>query len=209
LCELTLGLDLLVEVVDDGDVHGSGARVNPVQAELVAVSLVDGLDRVSDVVQKTGEGLEAPSLAALGLPTLAVVLEGAERDEGVVGRASTQNLCTRVADVGVAHGLLGGAVVVVELTTKEVQPVLEQKDSVVHEIRRTGLNQEDLLVRKVVGETAGNNTSCSPAAHNDKVKVRRVKFCSRHCNGRLVGGKDEEKKMCRERKSEKSAAVSG
>jgi hypothetical protein len=38
---------------------------------------------------------------------------------------------TRVPDVRVAIGLLGGGVVVVELTTEEVQPVLEEENAVV------------------------------------------------------------------------------
>lgn len=169
--------------MDDGNVHSSGARVNPVKAELVAVSFVNGLDRVSDVVQKTRESLEAPSLAALGFPALAVVLEGTERDEGVVRGATTKHFCTRVADVRVAHGLLGSAVVVIEFTTKQVQPVLEKQNSVVHEVRGTSLDQEDLLVRKVVRETTGDNTSCSTATNNDKVKVVfrvRRKVCGSH-----------------------------
>jgi hypothetical protein len=82
--EGTGGLDLLVEVMDDGNVHGLGARVDPVEAELVAVPLVDGLDRVAEVVKNTHERLEAPALAALRLPPLEIVLERAEGDEGVV-----------------------------------------------------------------------------------------------------------------------------
>lgn len=86
--EGAVGADLAVEVVDDGDVEGLGARVDPVEAELVAVVLVDGLDRVAQVVEHAGEGLEAPALAALGLPPLAVVLEGSEGNERVVRRAA-------------------------------------------------------------------------------------------------------------------------
>ena len=70
--------------MDDRDIHGRGARVDPVQAELVAVFLVHRLDGVAEVVQNTHEGFEAPALAALGLPSLTIVLKWPERNEGVV-----------------------------------------------------------------------------------------------------------------------------
>lgn len=167
--EAALGLDLVVEVMDDGDIHGRGARIDPVEAELVPVVFVHGLDRVAQVVQHAGEGLEGPAFAALGFPSLAVVLEGAERDEGVVRGAPTEHLCARVADVRVAHGLLRRAVVVVELAAQQVEPVLEQEHAVVHEVAGAGLDQEDFLVGQVFRESRGNDTASCATAHDDKV----------------------------------------
>lgn len=101
LSQFTLGADLLVEVFDDGDIHGGGASLNPVLAQLVAVTVVDGLNGVAQVVQDAGEGIEGPASAAGLLPSLAVVFEGTERDQGVVAGATAQNLCARVTDVAV------------------------------------------------------------------------------------------------------------
>jgi hypothetical protein len=49
---------------------------------------VHGLDGVAQAIDDAGEGLEVPTLAALGDPVLAVILEGAEGDESVVARAA-------------------------------------------------------------------------------------------------------------------------
>jgi hypothetical protein len=48
------------------------------------VLLVHGLNGVAQVVKYAHEGLEAPALAALSFPPLAVILKRPERDEGVV-----------------------------------------------------------------------------------------------------------------------------
>jgi hypothetical protein len=77
-------LDLVVEVLNDRDVHSLGAGVDPVKAELVTMPLVNGLNGVAEVVEDTHEGLEGPSSAALRLPSLAVILKWSERDESVV-----------------------------------------------------------------------------------------------------------------------------
>ena len=50
-----------VEVVDYGYRQGGGARFDPVFAELVAVTGVDWLDGVADVIEETVEGLEGPA----------------------------------------------------------------------------------------------------------------------------------------------------
>ena len=59
--------------MDDGDVERGGARVDPVQAKLVSVTLMYGLDGVPQVVEQSGECLEIPAFAALCLPSLAIV----------------------------------------------------------------------------------------------------------------------------------------
>ena len=56
--------DFAVEVVDYGYRQGGGARFDPVFAELVAVTGVDWLNGVADVVEEAIEGLEGPAGAA-------------------------------------------------------------------------------------------------------------------------------------------------
>lgn len=171
--------------MNDGDVESSAARLDPVNAELVPVALVDGVDVVAEVVQQAGHGLEVPASAALLLPHLHVVLEWTERDECVVAGASTEHLCSRMSNVRVTHGLLSGAVVVVELASEQVQPILEEKDAVIHEIRRTSFNQEDLLVGEVLGEPAGNDTASSATTDYDKVIVA-LRVLREVCGSHLV-----------------------
>ena len=69
----------------------------------------------------------------------------------------------------VAVGLFGGAIVVVKLASKEVEPVLEQQYTVVHEVAWAGLDQEDLLVGQVLGESRGNDTASCASSDDDKV----------------------------------------
>jgi hypothetical protein len=64
---------------------------------------VHGLDGVAQTIDDAGEGLEVPTLAALGDPVLAVILEGAEGDESVVARAAPQDLGARVTNMTVAY----------------------------------------------------------------------------------------------------------
>jgi hypothetical protein len=85
--------------------------------------------------------------------------------------ASTENFGTRVAYVGVAHGLLNSAIVIVELAAKQSQPLAEIQNIVEVEIRGPGLNQEHLALRKVAGE-AGSDDTASSAAPDDDVIVR-------------------------------------
>lgn len=120
LLEGALVSNLLVEVFNHRNVQSLGAAVHPVDTELVPVPLVHGLYSVLEVVQATCEGLEVPARAALCLPSLRIVFKGTERNEGVVARAATEDFGARVADVGVAHWLLGCAVVIVEVTADEV-----------------------------------------------------------------------------------------
>lgn len=96
--------NILVEVLDDGNVHGAGTSLNPVPAELVAVAGVHRLESVAQVVNDAGEGLKVPTLAALGHPVTTIILERTERDEGVVTRATTQDLRAGVADMAVTCG---------------------------------------------------------------------------------------------------------
>jgi len=88
-----------------------------------------------------------------------------------VAGASTEDFCARMTDVRVAHGLFGGGVIIVELASEQVEPVLQQQDTIVHEIRRASFDEENLLVREVFGESASNDTASGTAADNEKVIV--------------------------------------
>jgi hypothetical protein len=101
LRELTGVADVVVEVLNDRNVHGARTGLDPVLAELVTVTGVDRLHGVAQVVNDASEGLEVPALAALGHPLAAIILKGTERDQSVVARATTQDLGAGVADMAV------------------------------------------------------------------------------------------------------------
>jgi hypothetical protein len=67
------------------------------------VTGVHGLESVTQAIDHAGEGLKVPALAALGDPVLAVILEGAERDQSVVTGAAAQDFGAGVADEAVAY----------------------------------------------------------------------------------------------------------
>ena len=92
--EAAFGSDLVVKVLDDGDIKSFGAGFDPVFAELVPVSGVHGLDRVPKLVEKTGELLERPTFAASLLPTLAIILKWPKRNQRVVRGAASEHFCT-------------------------------------------------------------------------------------------------------------------
>jgi hypothetical protein len=60
--------DLLVEVPDNGDIKRGGRGLDPIQADLVAVPWVDGLDLIAEVVYQAHHSLEAPAFATHALP---------------------------------------------------------------------------------------------------------------------------------------------
>lgn len=64
LFQFAVGTDLLVKVLDDGNVHCRRARLNPVLAELVSVTGVDRLNGVAEGVEHAGEGVKGPAAAA-------------------------------------------------------------------------------------------------------------------------------------------------
>ena len=99
---MAIRTDILVEVGNDGDVQSGRARFDPVLAELVAVTGVNGLDSVTQVVEQARESLKAPALAAHLLPSSTVILKGAERNKSVVAGAATQDLGARVTNITVA-----------------------------------------------------------------------------------------------------------
>lgn len=84
LCELALFANLGVEVVNDGNVKGRGTGLNPILAQLVAVTGVDRLERVAKVVNVTSDILKGPAFAALSNPAVHVVTERTEGNESVV-----------------------------------------------------------------------------------------------------------------------------
>lgn len=63
--EGTVLTDLFVKVVADRDVHLCGAGLDPVEAELIPVTLVHWLGSGAQIVEHSVEGLEVPALATL------------------------------------------------------------------------------------------------------------------------------------------------
>ncbi|KAI6759624.1 hypothetical protein HG530_010304 [Fusarium avenaceum] len=78
LGQLALLGDFVVEVVDDGNAHGLRASLDPVLGQLVAMTAVDGVQLVAQVVDVAHNSLEIPTLAALSDPTIHIVAEGTE-----------------------------------------------------------------------------------------------------------------------------------
>lgn len=169
LGQLTLLRDLVVEVVDDRNAHGLGTSLDPILGQLVSVTRVDGVQLVAQVVDAAHDGFEVPTLATLGDPSVHIVTERSEGDEGVVRRATTEDLGSRVSDVTVAIGLLGCGIVVVEVTAEKRQPLSKVKNIVEAEVRRATLDHEDLALREVGRETRGQNTTSGTAADDDVV----------------------------------------
>jgi hypothetical protein len=67
---------------------------------------VHRLEGVAQVVNDAGEGLKVPALAALGHPVTAIILEGTEGDQSVVGGATTEDLRAGVTDMAVTCGVV-------------------------------------------------------------------------------------------------------
>ena len=89
--------------MDDGNGQGRRAGFDPVSAELVAVAGMDWLYGVTDVVEKTVEGVEIPAGATKGLPDGSVMGEGTKRNESIVGGAAAEDFGSRMADVRVTY----------------------------------------------------------------------------------------------------------
>lgn len=100
--------------------------------------------------------------------------------------ATAEDFGARVSDVRIAHWLLSGAIIIVELSSEQVEPLLEEKDSVIHVIGRAGLDQQDALVGEILGQTTGNDTASCAAA--DDNKVVGVLVGRREVSGRHVAG---------------------
>lgn len=66
-------------------------------------------------------------------------------------------------------GLFSSRVVVVQLATQEVKPLLEVQDSVIREVTWTTLDNENTLVRQVLGQASGDHTTSSTTANDDVV----------------------------------------
>ncbi len=52
-----------------------------------------------------------------------------------------------------------GSIIIVKLSPEQSEPLLEVENTIVHEIARAGLNQKNLLVREILGQTRGNDTA--------------------------------------------------
>lgn len=128
------------------------------------------LDGIAQVIQHTSESLERPAFTALLNPSLAVVFERSERYQCVMAGTTSQDLRSRMPDMRVSIWLLRRAVVVVQLAAKKVQPVLQEQHAVILIVAWPGFDEQDLLVRKILGQTTGNDASRCAAADDDKVE---------------------------------------
>lgn len=130
---------------------------------------VDWLEGVSQFVGVAHHVVKVPALAALLDPAVHVMTEGAERNQGVVRRAAPEDLGAGVTDVRVAHGLLHGAVVIVQLSSQQRKPLAKIEDLVEVEVGRASLDQQHLALGQVGREPGGNDAASSTAANNDVV----------------------------------------
>ena len=67
------------------------------------------------------------------------------------------------------HGLLRRRIVIVQISSQQLQPVLQQQDAVVHEVARTTLDEQNAHAREILSQPAGDNTAGRTAANNDIV----------------------------------------
>jgi hypothetical protein len=125
-----------MKVVDDGSARGSGSSGDPVLGELVTVLFGDRLDVALDPICVRLERSVVPSVAAELDPFVEVLWQGTEGDQGVVGRAATEDLCAGVTDERVAVGLFDGVIVVVKLGAKEAEPLAKLQHMVEVLVRR-------------------------------------------------------------------------
>lgn len=82
--------------------------------------------------------------------------------------------CNQTRGVRLTHRLFCGTVIIVELTTKQVQPLLQIEDAIVHKIARTGLDEKHLLVREILGQPRGDDTASCATANDYIVVLIRV-----------------------------------
>ncbi|GJC98195.1 hypothetical protein ColKHC_07021 [Colletotrichum higginsianum] len=88
------------------------------------------------------------------------------------------------------HGLFGGAVVVVKLAAEQVEPLPQIQHAVIHKVTGTGLDQEDALLGKGLGQAGGDDATGGAAADDDivvAVDVGDGELGGGHCGGRGGG----------------------
>lgn len=158
----------LVEAFDARNSQRALRGVDEVPGDRVPVGVVDG----DDVVAQPGEvgihGCRVPAVGAGLRPLVPVGGQGLEGDEGVVRGAAAQHPRTAVADVRVAPGLLGGGVVVVELTAEQAHPSAQGEDVVAADVAGAALDDGDADVR-VFGQPGGDDGSGGATADDDVV----------------------------------------
>src|SRR5690606_23739319 len=164
---------LLVEALDAGHLERVLRGVDEVPGDGVPVLLVDRDDVVLQpgVVRLHLHG--APALGARLLPLVPVGRQRLERDERVVRGAAAEDAGAAVPDVRVAAWLLGGGVVVVELTAEQAHPAAQRQHVVPADVAGAALDDGDGDVR-VLGESRGDDGTRGPAAYDDVVVDRCV-----------------------------------
>ncbi len=159
---------LLVEPFDARHTDGALRGVDEVAGDGVPVLLVDRHDVVAQLVEVRRHGGGVPPLGAGGRPLVPVGRQRLEGDEGVVRGAAAQDAGAAVPDVGVAAWLLGGGVVVVELTAQQAHPAAQREDFGAVDVGGTALDDGDADGR-VLGEPGRDHRTCGSAADDDVV----------------------------------------
>lgn len=80
LGQLAILANLIVEVVDNGDIESRGTSLNPVLAQLITVTGMHRLKGVAQIVNVSSDVVKGPAFAALSNPAIHIMAEGAERD---------------------------------------------------------------------------------------------------------------------------------
>ena len=85
--------------------------------------------------------------------------------------------CNQTRGVRLTHRLLCGTVIIIELATKQVQPLLQIEDAVVHKIARAGLDEKHLEVVIEIGEAG---TTHSVSRHIMVDTARSIEWCAKN-----------------------------
>lgn len=67
------------------------------------------------------------------------------------------------------HRLLGGGIIIIELSTEEVKPFPQIENAVIHEVAGATFNEKDAFVGQILGQPAGNHAAGGPSADNEIV----------------------------------------
>lgn len=81
-----------------------------------------------------------------------MLLEDARLEIDRVRNAGRMYICHTIR-------LFGGAIIIIQLSSKQVEPLFEVQNAIIHEIAGTSLDQEDFLVRKIFGEARCDDTA--------------------------------------------------
>ncbi len=161
---------LLVEALDARHAERGLRGVDEVACDGVPVGLVDGNDVVAQPAEVRVHRRRVPSGRTGGRPLVPVGRQRLERDQGVVGRTPAEDPGPAVADGRVPAGLLGGGVVVVQLSAEQAHPAAQGQHVVASHVARPALDEGHADAR-VLGQPGRDHRSGGTAA-DDHVVVQ-------------------------------------